>query len=244
MAGDWIKIRSNIKDDPDVIILAEKLGIDEFGTVGRLHAVWAWLDQHSKTGTNVRISSAYLDRLTACLGFAEGMRAVGWLCGRDGDLEFPRFERHNGDSAKNRAADSKRKQEGRDSKDEFRTNVRKDPDKCPKKTGPEKRREEESIEERNNPIAGAEALCTIEQAKAYAPSVKFTEADAERWWHTRNASGWTKGSVNGGAARRITSWQSDMATSAGWVKQSASYGQAKGRPQHFAGIVENLEIPT
>jgi hypothetical protein len=103
--------------------------------------------------------------------------------------------------------------------------------------------EENEKEGKGMECTGA-SLCTIEQAKAYAPSVKFTEADAERWWHTRNASGWTKGSVNGGAARRITSWQSDMATSAGWVKQVASYGPSKGRPQHFAGIVENLEIPT
>ena len=105
--------------------------------------------------------------------------------------------------------------------------------------------EENEKEGKGMECTGA-SLCTIEQAKAYAPSVKFTESDAEKWWHTRNASGWTKGSVNGGAARRITSWQSDMATSAGWVKQSASYGQGqnKSRPQHFAGIVENLEIPT
>ena len=50
MAGDWIKVRSNIKDDPDVVLMAGNLNIDEFAVVGRLHAVWAWLDQHSSTG--------------------------------------------------------------------------------------------------------------------------------------------------------------------------------------------------
>jgi hypothetical protein len=85
-------------------------------------------------------------------------------------------------------------------------------------------------------------LCTIEQAKTYAPSVRFSEAEAEKWWHTRNASGWTKGSANGGNARPITSWQSDMATSSAWVKQASGYG-AKAKSQNFAGIVENLEIP-
>lgn len=135
MAGDWIKMRSNIKDDPDVVLMAGNLSLDEYAIVGRLHSIWAWLDQHSTTGTNVRITSAYLDRLTACPGFADAMRSIDWLRGRDGDLEFPNFERHNGESAKRRASDTKRKQENR-------TNVRAKADICPKESGPEKRREE------------------------------------------------------------------------------------------------------
>lgn len=164
MAGDWIKMRSNIKDDPDVILMAGNLSMDEFAVIGRLHAVWAWLDQHSTTGTNVRITSAYLDRLTACSGFADAMRAVDWLRGRDGDLEFPNFDRHNGESAKLRAADTKRKQESR-------TNVRNEPDICPKKTGPEKRREEKS-KEPPNPLPGEAPLAlpfdSSEFAEAWA----------------------------------------------------------------------------
>lgn len=138
MAGDWIKIRSNIKDDPDVVVMAGRLESDEFSVVGRLHAVWAWLDQHSEDGTNVRITSAYLDRLTACSGFADAMRAVGWLDGRDGLLVFPNFGRHNGESAKHRATETKRKSKQRS---EVGTNV---PQVVPTITGPEKRREEKN----------------------------------------------------------------------------------------------------
>lgn len=64
-------------------------------------------------------------------------------------------------------------------------------------------------------------LCTLDHAKAYAPNCKMTIAHAEHWWHTRNASGWTKGSTGGGQPRKITSWQSDMATSVSWVGESA-----------------------
>ena len=62
--------------------------------------------------------------------------------------------------------------------------------------------------------------CTLAQAKSQAAMARMTEAEAEYWWHTRNSAGWTKGTANGGTPRRITAWQSDMATSAGWVKES------------------------
>ncbi len=138
MAGDWIKMRCELGHDPDVIQIAASLGIDEFAVVGRLHAVWSWLDQHSENGTNVRIVSAYLDRLTACPGFADAMRTVGWLDGRDGNLTFPGYETHNGDTAKRRSLETKRKRVQRDKRPaESGTNV-------PPDAGPEKRREEKS----------------------------------------------------------------------------------------------------
>lgn len=187
MAGDWIKLRSNIKDDPDVVLMAGALSIDEFAVVGRLHAVWAWLDQHSSTGTNVRITSAYLDRLTACPGFADAMRAVDWLRGRDGDLEFPDFERHNGESAKRRATETKRKREQRDkSPTESGTNV---PEAVPLNTGPEKRREEIVI---NTHSERAHESPTAEEVKAYAASapLPISEACAVAFHDTQQAAGW------------------------------------------------------
>lgn len=135
----WIKMRCELGHDPDVIQIAAALDLDEFGVVGRLHALWSWLDQHSEDGTNVRIVSAYLDRLTACPGFADALRTVGWLSGRDGSLTFPGYESHNGSTAKARASESKRKAVQRARRDKCPgkggTNV-------PDQAGPEKRREE------------------------------------------------------------------------------------------------------
>lgn len=80
-------------------------------------------------------------------------------------------------------------------------------------------------------------LCTLEQAKTYAPNCKMTATQAEHWWHTRNASGWTKGSTGGGTARRITSWQSDMATSLSWVGESlekTKHAGSNGKKREFS----------
>ncbi len=140
MAGDWIKMRSNICTDPDVVDIAERVSLDEFGVVGRLQALWAWADQHSCDGILPRATSAFVDRLTACPGFAEAMRQVGWLEGRDSALRLPNWDRHNGNSAKTRAMETRKKQRQRD----------KCPDDRPAPNGtppgPEKRREEKNKE--------------------------------------------------------------------------------------------------
>lgn len=63
-------------------------------------------------------------------------------------------------------------------------------------------------------------LCTLKQARSMAAQFGLTEPEAEHWWHVRNRAGWTCG-TNGGHPRRITSAQSDMATSVSWIKESA-----------------------
>lgn len=73
-------------------------------------------------------------------------------------------------------------------------------------------------------------LCTLPQALSYAPTARMKPEHAEHWWHTRNATGWTKGSAGGGAARKITSWQSDMVQSVSWVAES--FEKSKPEPTH------------
>ncbi len=146
MAGDWIKMRTNLGTDPDVICIAASLGLDEFSVVGRLHAMWAWLDSHSDDGTNVRVSSGFLDRLAGLSGFSEAMRAVGWIGGKDGAIHFPGYQSHNGNTAKSRALETKRKQLRRDKcPTRNGTNV-------PPSAGPEKRRVEKRRNKKPQPL--------------------------------------------------------------------------------------------
>ena len=103
MAGDWIKMRCNLDTDPAVFQMAAALGMDELAVVGRLWKVWTWADQHVTDCHAISVTCSVLDRITTTPGFAEAMRKVGWLEGRDCALSFPRFDRHNGQTAKNRA---------------------------------------------------------------------------------------------------------------------------------------------
>jgi hypothetical protein len=226
MAGDWIKMRCELGHDPDVIQIGSILGLDEFAVVGRLHAVWSWLDQHSETGTNVRIVTAYLDRLTACPGFAEAMRTVGWLSGRDGNLTFPGYETHNGETAKSRASETKRKRKQRDKRPgEDGTNV-------PEKPGPEKRREEKRRGEEtpNPPELGSvdpnewedppeeprsKRMASFDEVVAFAKSQPMTISDecCEAFFDRMEYEGWvTK------AGLPLANWQARFrAWATNWV---------------------------
>lgn len=142
MAGDWIKMRTNLDTDPAVVRISSALEADRFSVVGRLHKIWAWANEHLTDGQNVPVDAAFLDELVASPGFAAAMRDAGWLSGRDGCLCFPGFERHNGESAKRRAQDAARKNEVRASAKRPQ-NVR-----TPSGQNADQRREEKTISRR------------------------------------------------------------------------------------------------
>mgnify|MGYP003440357754 CR=1 FL=1 len=139
MAGDWIKMRSDLLTHPKVVRMASMLKVDRLRTIGALFAVWCLFDAHSEDGTLPGYSDDVLNDMVGLKGCAAAMRAVNWLQSDDNGLTMPEFGEHNGKSAKVRAEDSKRKRIER-------TNVQNFPDKTPDRprtdSGPEKRREE------------------------------------------------------------------------------------------------------
>lgn len=103
MAGDWIKLEHTTPDKEEVVQMATTLQLDQDSVVGKCIRLWIWADQNSVDGNALRVTDTFLDRLTNCPGFANALREVGWLLGRDGRLAIPNFCRHNGQSAKRRA---------------------------------------------------------------------------------------------------------------------------------------------
>ncbi len=108
MAGDWIKMRSNLHDDPRVVTIAETIGVPELHAVGMLYRLWAWADSQSVDANALSVSEAFVDRLVFAPGFAAALRKVGWLEGRNLALTLPRFVEHNGQTAKARALTARR----------------------------------------------------------------------------------------------------------------------------------------
>lgn len=154
MAGDWIKMRVALPEDPAVIGIAEATGLDEFGVVGRLHRVWSWADQQSRDGNAACVTEKWLDRYVVRDGFAKAMIAAGWLLVTPGGVSFPNFDRHNGKSAKNRALTQDRQVTHRSRKRNAESVT---------KSLPEKRREEiEPREElRSSPEGGDGGVCDL-----------------------------------------------------------------------------------
>jgi len=152
MAGEWIKWTKGLAKKPEVLAIAARLGMSRHAAAALLMEVWEWTDDN----VIVRdVSGSEPDKAPGCVqlgdnaasifdatfgapGLADAMTAVGWISIRSGSLEFPKFSRHNGKSAKARALDALRKSAVRSDLSAYR------PDANRTDSGPEKRREEKS----------------------------------------------------------------------------------------------------
>lgn len=119
MAGDWIKMQKSLPRDPRVIRIASALNADRLRTVGGLFSAWCLFDEQTETGIVSGYTPELLDELVAFPGLARAMESVGWLEIGEDFLAVPRFDEHNGQSAKRRAQDRNRKMSARNA------------DKCP-----------------------------------------------------------------------------------------------------------------
>ncbi|SEO63851.1 hypothetical protein SAMN02800692_1540 [Luteibacter sp. UNC138MFCol5.1] len=113
MAGDWIKMRSDLFTHPKVVRMASALKADRLRVVGGLMSVWCLFDAHSADGKIEGYDFGTVDELLNWPGFAASMSAVNWLAQDGESLVLPDFDKHNGQSAKRRAQDADRKREVR-----------------------------------------------------------------------------------------------------------------------------------
>lgn len=109
MAGEWIKLRTNLWDDPRVARLCDLTDQPEAMVIGGLYWLWAMADEHTEDGLLPGLTLRAIDRKTGVPGLADALVQIGWL--RDGaqGVEVVNFSEHNGESAKRRCADAKRK---------------------------------------------------------------------------------------------------------------------------------------
>jgi hypothetical protein len=114
MAGDWIKMRVSLLDNPRVLRVAELLDVDDVDLIiGKLFRLWCHADQHTTDGVIPHGSAAVVDRIVGYPGFGSALMSVGWLelwDQRDPNsgaavrhAVITRFVEHNGRSAKRRA---------------------------------------------------------------------------------------------------------------------------------------------
>lgn len=108
MAGDWIKMRTDLAEDPAVISISTATGIEEDMVVGKLHRIWSWGDRQTTNGNAHSVTFSWVDSYLRVPGFAKAMSDAGWLKQKDSGIQFPRFDRHNGESGKKRALTAKR----------------------------------------------------------------------------------------------------------------------------------------
>lgn len=109
MAGDWIKMRGNLWDDPRVGSIVDATEATEAAVVGALYWLWATADQHTEDGFMPGLTLRQIDRKTGVQGFAAALCAIGWLSDSPDGVTINNFSDHNGTSAKRRCTDAQRK---------------------------------------------------------------------------------------------------------------------------------------
>lgn len=108
MAGDWIKMRGNLWDDPRVTKLVDITDSSEAAVIGALYWLWATADQHSEDGLMPGLSTRGIDRKTGVQGLGEALVSINWIADHPEGIRILRFEDHNGSSAKARLMTAKR----------------------------------------------------------------------------------------------------------------------------------------
>lgn len=109
MAGNWLKMEASTPEKREVMAITVAMGWDDPDlTVGKLFRVWRWFDEHTIGGNAPGVTSALLDRIVGVTGISNAMESVGWLVIDDAGISLPKFDRHNGKTAKDRALTAKR----------------------------------------------------------------------------------------------------------------------------------------
>ena len=108
MAGDWIKMRGNLWDDPRVAAICDATDQSEAAVIGALYWLWATADQHTEDGCMPGLTLRQIDRKTGVQGFAAALVQIGWLADDPQGVVIRNFEEHNGASAKKRCQTAKR----------------------------------------------------------------------------------------------------------------------------------------
>lgn len=109
MAGDWIKMRTNLWDDPRVGRLVDMTGATDSQVIGSLYWLWASADQHTENGYMPGLTLRQIDRKTGTPGLGAALVEIGWLIDGTDGVTLVNFSEHNGTSAKRRCVDAQRK---------------------------------------------------------------------------------------------------------------------------------------
>lgn len=112
MSREWIKMRIDLVEDPAVMFMAERLEMDERAVVGYLHSLWSWAWRQCNAGTVTHVTLRALQRVCGLDQLPALMVEVGWLELLEVDgrpvVRFPNWDRHNSQSAKQRALTQQR----------------------------------------------------------------------------------------------------------------------------------------
>lgn len=183
MSFEWIKMRVDLQTHPKVVRILSAMRphdvhnvTDKFRVIGGLHAVWSVFDTHSVDGVLTGYTPETLDHIIGWEGFATAMMKVGWLVFDGAEtLSLPEFSEHNGQSAKRRAEDQKRKRMSRTCPQSVRNLSSEYADNLRTESGLEREREKKELKEGDAiapPAGNPPVLALVEPSEPIATTRK------------------------------------------------------------------------
>lgn len=111
MKGEWIKVEKETIDKRQIIVAADKLGVDPDKVFAAWFRFWSWLDGETCTGFIPEMSPCAGDRICGLSGFCQAMADQNepWLIFDETGMTVRGWSDHNGRSAKLRAQEAKKK---------------------------------------------------------------------------------------------------------------------------------------
>ena len=104
MAGEWIKVENHLHEKIEVAAIADQTKMDIDTVVGKLLKVWAWASRNCYADGVTGIAALRVIReITRIETFDEAMIKAGWLAIKGEKITFSNFDRHNSQTAKDRA---------------------------------------------------------------------------------------------------------------------------------------------
>jgi hypothetical protein len=174
MSGEWIKMRGNLWNDPRVAGLVDRTDSAEATVIGALYWLWATADEHTEDGELPGLTAKQIDRKTGLPGFAAALCDIGWLVISDTGARIIRFDEHNGQSAKRRCAESRRKMSARDA-DKLRNGAHLEEE------GEEEKKDKEPPAAPDTPPAPPEPTPLVDPAAPAAKPAKPGLMTFDRW---------------------------------------------------------------
>jgi DNA replication protein DnaT len=108
--SEWIKVEHHIHEKIEVAAIAEHTGLDPDTVVGKLCRVWAWASRNCHADGVTGVTALRVIReITGTEKFDEAMANCGWIRIKGDKIEFANFDRHNSQTAKERALATQRK---------------------------------------------------------------------------------------------------------------------------------------
>jgi hypothetical protein len=106
MRSEWIKARTDLHEDPIVFKQATALNRSPHEVAYRWLMVWAWARKHTSNGFVPDTDATVIDAAAGLPGFAS--HAGRWLKFTRKGVEFPNWDRHNSNGARERADSQER----------------------------------------------------------------------------------------------------------------------------------------